>query len=88
MLPKPLLDVGEHCVECSVSVARGSGNYVDRIPASNETKGGYLCSTCQLIDCDRCNEPTLEPNTIESDEGAEHVCDDCLTPEESEALDA
>jgi hypothetical protein len=42
-----LVDVGEQCIECDVSVARGSGNYVNRIPASNDTKGGYLCSGCQ-----------------------------------------
>jgi len=37
-----------------------------------------MCAECQMIECDRCDELTLEYNTI----NGEWVCDDCLTDDE------
>lgn len=78
----PLIDIGETCVDCGCSVAVNSGQYVNRIPASDDTRIGYLCSTCQLIECDRCGQPAFEPFTVETDDEVLHVCEDCITPDE------
>jgi len=80
-------NVGERCIECDASVRQGSGNYVNRIPASNDAKSGFLCTECQMEDCDRCGYPDYEINTVEHDACVEHVCDLCLTQKEKETLD-
>ena len=39
---------------------------------------GFMCVDCQMIECDRCGEMTLEYATIEDDNGYPSVvCDDC-----------
>lgn len=83
--PKPKhKPVTECCIECGDSVALGSGKYVNRIPADcgGTTAGGWLCSDCQLEECDRCEEKHAEVFTIEDLMDVEHVCFDCLTEEE------
>ena len=86
MTHQQLNDVGEHCIDCGDSVAQGSGKYVNRIPADDGEKSGFLCADCQCMTCDRCDTPTFEPHTIEDLMDVEHVCDDCLTPKEVEEL--
>lgn len=89
-MPQQLIDVGEHCVDCGDSVAWGSGKYVNRIPADNGVKTGFMCADCQCVECDRCGEPTLEYHSEAGDEpfsDADFVCDDCLTPEELEKIE-
>jgi hypothetical protein len=66
-------DIGEHCIECGCSVAWGSGNYVNRIGAWDETKDGWLCHECQLIECDECGEKTDDYELINGD----CICADC-----------
>lgn len=80
----PLTNVGEHCVDCGCDVSWFSGSYVNRIPASNAEKTGYLCSACQLVDCDRCGHRAFEPFTVETNDEVLHVCEDCVTEEEVE----
>lgn len=86
-MSKQLIDIGEHCIDCGDSVAQGSGKYVNRIPADDGEKSGFLCADCQCEPCDRCGLADPELQTIEDDTGAIHVCDDCLTPEEVEAME-
>ena len=64
----------------------GSDKYVNRIPADDGEKSGFLCADCKCEPCDRCGTPTFEPYIIEDLMDAEHVCDACLTPEEVEEL--
>lgn len=85
------VDVGEHCVECGDSVAFGDGKFVNRIPADNGEKTGFMCADCQCIECDRCGELTLEYESEVAGEpfkDADFVCPDCLTPEEQEKLES
>lgn len=72
------VDIGDHCVECLQSTAMGSGKFVNRVPAGNEKYDGFMCAECQMIECDRCDELTLEYNTI----NGEWICDDCITDDE------
>ncbi len=44
--------VKDPCVDCGVSTAFGSGNFVNRIPADRRLEDGtvidgYMCATCQ-----------------------------------------
>lgn len=70
-----MIDVGEHCIDCGCSVALGSGSYVNRIPADNGEKEGWMCADCQAIECDVCDEKTLDWNF--EDDGLCY-CEDCL----------
>jgi hypothetical protein len=81
-----LQDVGNHCVHCGCDTAFRSGNFVNRIPADDGEKVGFMCADCQCVECDRCSQPTLEYWTGIGDNmiaTGEAVCDDCLTPTES-----
>lgn len=64
----------EFCRECGHSVEWGSGMFVNRLDCGD---GEYLCAECQMFDCDRCGEPTLEIYT--ADDGSQLVCEDCVT---------
>ena len=71
-----LQNIGDNCTDCGRSTAFGSGLFVNRIPKYTETQEGYLCSECQMIDCDMCNmcgEECLEYEMI----GDDIVCDKC-----------
>ena len=58
------IDIGNECVECRNDTSEGSGLFVNRIPAErqdgvdDELIMGYLCPECQLIECDKCGEPS------------------------------
>lgn len=67
-------DIGDHCVECGCSTAFGSGNFVNRIPADNGVKSGYMCAECQCDECEVCGESTPDW-TIVND--VLH-CDECF----------
>ena len=41
-----MINVGEHCIYCNQSVAWGSGLYVNRIPADDGEKTGFMCAVC------------------------------------------
>lgn len=82
-----LVDIGETCIDCGCSVAANSGHYVNRIPANNATQTGYLCSSCQLVECDRCGQLAFEPTTVETDDEVLHVCEECVTEVERAMYD-
>ncbi len=48
------IDVGSLCIECGNDTAFGSGRFVNRIPADNGVREGYLCAECQSADCEAC----------------------------------
>ena len=41
-----MINVGEQCIYCDESVAWGSGLYVNRIPADDGEKTGFMCGVC------------------------------------------
>jgi len=67
-------DIGNKCVDCLKDTSFGSGRFVNRIPADNGIYDGYQCPDCQMIECDKCDEPTLEYIMTES---GMVYCDDC-----------
>lgn len=80
-----LRDVGDACVSCGHDTKFGSGRFVNRIPADDGEKIGFMCAECQSIECDRCHQPTLEYHSLdEAEDGAVFVCGDCLKPEEAD----
>jgi len=53
----------EHCNRCGVSVARGSGHFVNRIPDCNgRQRGAFICADCDA-------EPESPARTIWIDRG-------------------
>lgn len=86
------IDIGDLCTHCGEDTSMGSGKFVNRIPsgASWEFRtdagylkkldvSGYMCSECQLMECDRCGEKVLDEwETIDDDV----VCMDCMTEDE------
>jgi hypothetical protein len=89
-----LKDIGNHCVECGCDTSFGSGNFVNRIPADDGEKEGYMCAFCMASECDRCDktiamDEDITPYDVYSDndtgefsDGAYRVHEECLTPEE------
>ena len=39
-------NIGDQCVECGKSSARGSGRFVNRVPADTDTLSGFMCGVC------------------------------------------
>lgn len=61
----PLLDAGATCLWCGVSVAPGSGNFVNRIPADRGGVDGWMCAECEGCEdgmvffwCNECGDYT------------------------------
>ena len=65
---------GNLCIECWEDTSFGSGRFVNRIPADNGVRDGYMCAECQSIKCDRCGEDTLEYTT---EYNGDWLCPDC-----------
>ena len=58
------------CIECGKDTSFGSGRFVNRIPADDN----YMCPECQMVECDMCDEKTLEYHvTLDG----EWICEDC-----------
>ena len=58
------------CTSCGEDTSFGSGRFVNRIPADDT----YMCAECQMVECDMCDEKTLEYHvTLDG----EWICDDC-----------
>jgi len=55
-----MIDVGDRCIECDESTAFGSGRFVNRIPADNGEKDGWLCADCLAETCETCGEEVIE----------------------------
>lgn len=64
----------QNCIECNLDTSFGRGLFVNRIPADNGEKEGYLCPDCQSMECDTCNESALNWST---DKNGNIICDDC-----------
>jgi len=69
-----LKDVGENCIKCNCDTAWGSGNFINRIPAEDDNSTGYMCVDCQSVECDYCNDFTVD---FEVTENAEVICFEC-----------
>ena len=75
----------EICLGCNKSTTFGSGRFINRIPAFDGDREGYLCVCCQAIECDRCGELTNDWFVATSVPGSYLlVCEDCCDPEEVE----
>jgi hypothetical protein len=66
--------MSELCIDCNRDTSFRSGLFVNRIPADNGKKDGYLCPDCQSMDCDYCHESALNWG---SDNKGGIICDDC-----------
>lgn len=47
---------GNLCIECWRDTSFGSGLFVNRIPADNGLRDGYLCPECAERECDVCHK--------------------------------
>ena len=72
------VDIGELCTECHQSTAWGSGKFVNRIPSDNGLEQGWMCEECQMLECNRCGESTLDYWYVDNGEAVETVCDECI----------
>jgi hypothetical protein len=62
------------CIDCGRDTSFGSGLFVNRLPADNGKKSGYLCVECLSMECDHCGELSAEYG---SDEEGGIICSDC-----------
>ena len=75
-------DNGNKCIECMRDTSLGTGLFVNRIPADKYTDDGlmliegYMCSECQMIECDNCGGKTLDYYWVNKE--SERFCDDCM----------
>jgi hypothetical protein len=44
--------MSENCIHCGEPTERGSGKFVDRIPADD----GWACAECAGYECDECHQ--------------------------------
>ena len=52
-----MIDVGDICIYCDQSTSLGSGLFVDRIPADDGERDGWMCAECQFPEvCFSCEE--------------------------------
>lgn len=73
------------CVGCAQDTSFGSGRFVNRIGADGVAwcyeiddyveVDGWLCWECREIDCDFCNNTTLEPQIINA--SGQLMCEEC-----------
>jgi hypothetical protein len=71
-------DIGELCTECHQSTAWGSGRFVNRIPSDNGFEQGWMCEECQMLECNRCGDSTLDYWYVDNGEAVETVCEECI----------
>lgn len=69
----------DKCIGCEKPTAFGSGLFVNRIPADNGEREGYLCVECQSEECDRCSKTTheFEIKEIKGELHTEILCWEC-----------
>ena len=70
----------DECIECGKPTAFGSGLFVNRIPANNGEKDGYMCAECPARDCPFCGKAPLEYEVkkVEDNLAPFVVCLDCI----------
>tara|TARA_R100001594_G_C4020497_1_gene259005 strand:- start:80 stop:352 length:273 start_codon:yes stop_codon:yes gene_type:complete len=78
---KKMIDIGNLCIDCKKDTSFGSGLFVNRVPADNGKEEGYLCSECQMIECDVCDQLT---NDWEYNEDGILHCLDCWEEKSNE----
>ena len=69
-------DIGNKCVECLEDTSFGSGKFVDRIPADNGVYDGYMCENCQMVDCDKCKNKSVDYFICNKTNKV--LCEDCV----------
>ena len=97
-------DIGNNCVCCNKDTSFGSGRFVNRIPADaeyesldekghvifaeNEYRDGYLCESCQEIECDKCSKRTADFSVGREIDGKYYdiICSDCYDWEKEHEL--
>ena len=57
---KQAAKLSEDCIECGHSTAFGSGRFVNRLPADNGERDGWLCPECRAETCETCGEEVIE----------------------------
>ena len=62
------------CIACGEDTSFGSGRFVNRIPADDGKKDGFLCAECQSVECGYCHALVLDWG---SDGEGDIICDDC-----------
>ena len=63
------------CISCGEDTSFGSGRFVNRIPADSPLAHNiYMCVECQMVECDMCNEKTLEYHVTRD---GEWICEKC-----------
>lgn len=98
------MDIGNNCVCCNKDTSFGSGRFVNRIPADaeyesldekghvifaeNEYRDGYLCESCQEIECDKCSKRTADFSVGREIDGKYYdiICSDCYDWEKEHEL--
>ncbi len=67
-------DIGNLCTNCHKDTSFGSGRFVNRIPSTTDTEEGYMCANCQSIECDKCDDISLEYEIVDG----KILCGNCL----------
>ena len=98
------MDIGNNCVCCNKDTSFGSGRFVNRIPADaeyesldekghvifaeDEYRDGYLCESCQEIECDKCSKRTADFSVGREIDGKYYdiICSDCYDWEKEHEL--
>ena len=85
------VDIKNLCTHCGKDTSFGSGLFVNRIPSGADgrlilaggddvtidvTLEGYMCPECQMMECDKCGEMTLDYRTEDIDI-PQIICEDC-----------
>ena len=74
-------DIGDLCTHCGRVTSRFAGNglFVNRIGSDTGEVLGYMCTDCQMLECDFCHKLVLDYNRdtwgnvycVECDKGEE-----------------
>ena len=96
------VDIGDLCTHCfqDTSFSAGNGKFVNRIPSGSDAEitsvntentifigiNGYMCTECRLIECDKCDTLSLEPEIIPHPETGEGmvICENCYEKEQED----
>ena len=70
-----IVDIGDNCTHCGKDTSFGTGSFVNRIPSTTDTQEGYMCPDCQAVECDTCNQKSLD---YWMTDGGSIVCESCI----------
>ena len=60
---REIAELVDLCTHCGRDTSFCAGHYVNRIPSDDD----YMCVECQLIPCDRCEDPNCDCDRCEED---------------------